>query len=217
MYRCRHGLPAETTTGYCKRHTADCFCGISGTDGSAAPTASCPTLRPRRGSDARAWRLLSGSGACCTRTSSPYSRLVFGELVGATSRRSGRHTALQTKSRASSGSRQLSGRRQQGAGGVQWHAGVIKGAARFMTAWHKEEEDTSRKRATKRAIKAKSSVESINEGAGAGQQRRSETAQEENKEKRRRVSRAARHVADWCLMLVHLRNTTAPPPDRWQR
>ncbi|CAN0164168.1 unnamed protein product [Pylaiella littoralis] len=33
--------------------------------------------------------------------------------------------------------------------GVPWYAGVVKGAARFMTAWHKEEE-ASRKRAGKR-------------------------------------------------------------------
>ena len=26
-------------------------------------------------------------------------------------------------------------------GGVQWHASVAKGAARFMAAWHKEKEE----------------------------------------------------------------------------
>ena len=31
-----------------------------------------------------------------------------------------------------------------------WHKGVLKGAETFMTAWHKEEEEASRRRATKR-------------------------------------------------------------------
>ena len=34
--------------------------------------------------------------------------------------------------------------------GAPWHKGVFKGAEKFMTAWHKEEEEASRRRATKR-------------------------------------------------------------------
>ena len=34
--------------------------------------------------------------------------------------------------------------------GAPWHKGVLKGAEKFMTAWHKEEEEASRRRATKR-------------------------------------------------------------------
>ena len=34
--------------------------------------------------------------------------------------------------------------------GAPWHKGVLKGAEKFMTAWHKEEEEASRLRATKR-------------------------------------------------------------------
>ena len=31
-----------------------------------------------------------------------------------------------------------------------WHKGVLQGAEKFMTSWHKEEEKASRRRATKR-------------------------------------------------------------------
>ena len=34
--------------------------------------------------------------------------------------------------------------------GAPWHKGVLQGAERFMTSWHKEEEEASRRRATKR-------------------------------------------------------------------
>ena len=34
--------------------------------------------------------------------------------------------------------------------GAPWHKGVLKGAEKFMTAWHEEEEEASRRRATKR-------------------------------------------------------------------
>ena len=34
--------------------------------------------------------------------------------------------------------------------GAPWHKGVLKGAEKFMTSWHKEEEEASRRRATKR-------------------------------------------------------------------
>ena len=33
---------------------------------------------------------------------------------------------------------------------VPWHKGVLKGAETFMNAWHKKEEEASRRRATKR-------------------------------------------------------------------
>lgn len=35
-------------------------------------------------------------------------------------------------------------------GGGPWHSGVLQGAERFMTSWHKDEEEASRKRAIKR-------------------------------------------------------------------
>ena len=34
--------------------------------------------------------------------------------------------------------------------GAPWHKGVLQGAEKFMTSWHKEEEDASRRRATRR-------------------------------------------------------------------
>ena len=34
--------------------------------------------------------------------------------------------------------------------GAPWHKGVLKGAEKFMTSWHKEEEEASLRRATKR-------------------------------------------------------------------
>ena len=34
--------------------------------------------------------------------------------------------------------------------GAPWHKGVLKGAEQFMTSWHKEEEEASRRHATKR-------------------------------------------------------------------
>ena len=35
--------------------------------------------------------------------------------------------------------------------GAPWHSkGVLKGAEKFMTSWHKEEEEASRRRAAKR-------------------------------------------------------------------
>ena len=34
--------------------------------------------------------------------------------------------------------------------GAPWHKGVLKGAEKLMTSWHKEEEEASRRRATKR-------------------------------------------------------------------
>ena len=33
--------------------------------------------------------------------------------------------------------------------GAPWHKGVLQGAEKFMTSWHKEEEEASRRRATK--------------------------------------------------------------------
>ena len=34
--------------------------------------------------------------------------------------------------------------------GAPWHKGVLQGAEKFMTSWHKEEEEASRRRATQR-------------------------------------------------------------------
>ena len=39
-------------------------------------------------------------------------------------------------------------------GGTSWHAGVVKGLGRYMTSWHKGEEEASRKRAIERDNKA---------------------------------------------------------------
>ena len=80
-------------------------------------------------------------------------------------------------------------------GEVQWHAGVAKGAATFMAAWHKEEARKSQGRATDRATKTKSGKDTTpRKGVGGGQQKRSETAREESK--REEMDRVARHVAD---------------------
>ena len=68
-----------------------------------------------------------------------------------TSRRSGLRTALRTTGGFFWASRHQVGRRQQkirGAG--SWHAGVVKGAAKFMETWHKYGEKERRKRKTKR-------------------------------------------------------------------
>ena len=37
--------------------------------------------------------------------------------------------------------------------GAPWHKGVFQGAEKFMTSWHKEEEEASRRRATKRGFR----------------------------------------------------------------
>ena len=34
--------------------------------------------------------------------------------------------------------------------GAPWHKGVLQGAEKFMASWHKEEEEASRRRASKR-------------------------------------------------------------------
>ena len=34
--------------------------------------------------------------------------------------------------------------------GAPWHKGVLQGAEKFLTSWHKEEEEASRRRAIKR-------------------------------------------------------------------
>ena len=34
--------------------------------------------------------------------------------------------------------------------GAPWHKGVLQGEEKFMACWHKEEEEASRRRATKR-------------------------------------------------------------------
>lgn len=78
-------------------------------------------------------------------------------------------------------------------GGASWHAGVVKGAERFMTTWHQDEEEASRQRATKRDNKTRSIEEAKTKGAGKGQ-RKDETAKEESK--RELADRVARHVAD---------------------
>ena len=77
-------------------------------------------------------------------------------------------------------------------GGVPWHLGVLQGAERFMTSWHKDEEEASRKRAIKRGDEPRSSIDTApTKGAGGG---RKETAREESK--REEADRVARHVAD---------------------
>ena len=78
-------------------------------------------------------------------------------------------------------------------GGVPWHAGVLQGAERFMTSWHKGEEEASLQRAIKRGESGpKNSLDTapIN-GTGGG---RKETAREESK--REEADRVVRYVAD---------------------
>ena len=81
-------------------------------------------------------------------------------------------------------------------GGVEWYAGVVTGAARFMASCHiEEEEGKTQDRATTRATKTKSGKEKARtKGAGRGQQKRSETALEESK--RKKADRVARLVED---------------------
>ncbi|CAM9279334.1 unnamed protein product [Pylaiella littoralis] len=90
--------------------------------------------------------------------------------------------------------------------GVPWYAGVVKGAARFMTAWHKEEKEASRKRAGKRTERelsttSKEKTEEEEEEKGEGEARGSKrrktrkdetTAAEESK--RELMERVARHM-----------------------
>eukprot|EP00752_Nemacystus_decipiens_P005558 g5029.t1 len=77
-------------------------------------------------------------------------------------------------------------------GGVPWHTGVLQGAERFMTAWHKDEE-ASLQCAIKRGDSGpeNSPVTAPINGAGGGGE---ETAQEESK--REEADRVARYVAD---------------------
>ena len=79
-------------------------------------------------------------------------------------------------------------------GGLPWHAGVLQGAERFMTSWHKSEEEASLQRAIKRGdSEPKNSLDtaSINRTVGGG---RKETAREESN--REEAGRVARYVAD---------------------
>ena len=79
-------------------------------------------------------------------------------------------------------------------GRLPWHAGVLQGAERFMTSWHKSEEEASLQRAIKRGDSGpKNSLDKapINETGGG----RKETAREESK--REEADRVVRHVVDW--------------------
>ena len=79
-------------------------------------------------------------------------------------------------------------------GGTSWYAGVAKGLGRYMTSWHKDEEEASRKRAIERDNKATKKIGTAKtSGAVAGKQG-GETAREESK--REEADRVARHVAD---------------------
>ena len=53
-------------------------------------------------------------------------------------------------------------------GGVPWQAGVLKGAERFMTSWHKGEEEASLQRAIKRGDSGPKSSLDTAEGNSAG-------------------------------------------------
>ena len=78
-------------------------------------------------------------------------------------------------------------------GGKPWQAGVLQGAERFMTSWHKSEEEASLQRAIKRGDSGpKHSLDKapINETGGG----RKETAREESK--REEADRVARYVVD---------------------
>lgn len=90
-------------------------------------------------------------------------------------------------------------------GGVPWHAGVVKGAERYMTSWHKGEEEASRKRATKRDTKTKSGIETAKtKGAGGRGATEEERDGAGRKRKRRGGSRRATRSG--------LTNVLPPPP-----
>ena len=77
--------------------------------------------------------------------------------------------------------------------GIPWHAGVLQGAERFMTSWHKDEEEASRQRATKRGGNGlKNSLDTTQTNWTEGG--RVETAQEECE--REEADRVARYVVD---------------------
>ena len=73
-------------------------------------------------------------------------------------------------------------------GGLPWHAGVLQGAERFMTSWHKSEGEASLQRAIKRGDnEPKNSLDKAQSTTGGG---RKETAREESK--REEADRVAR-------------------------
>ena len=79
-------------------------------------------------------------------------------------------------------------------GGRQWYQGVLQGAERFMTSWHKDEEEASRKRATKRDNDPRKNIETTNTNGTGGVRKKDESAREENK--REMADRVARYVPD---------------------
>ena len=76
---------------------------------------------------------------------------------------------------------------------MSWHAGVLQGAEKFMTSWHKEEEEVSRQRVIQRGDNepTNSLCKTLAHGTGGEWVG---TAWEESK--REEADRAARHVAD---------------------
>ena len=79
-------------------------------------------------------------------------------------------------------------------GGRQWYKGVLQGAERFMTSWHKEEEEASRKRATEREKERSNNKETPRTNGTGGVRKKGESAREGNK--REMADRVARYVPD---------------------
>ena len=52
--------------------------------------------------------------------------------------------------------------------GAPWHKGVLQGAEKSMTSWHKEEEEASRRRATKRDFRDFEPPTHLKVGVGNG-------------------------------------------------
>ena len=52
--------------------------------------------------------------------------------------------------------------------GAPWHKGVLQGAEKIMTSWHKEEAETSRRRGTKRDFRDLEPPTHLKAGVGNG-------------------------------------------------
>ena len=77
-------------------------------------------------------------------------------------------------------------------GGMPWHAGVLQGAERLMTSWHKDEEEASRQQAIKRGGNGpKNSPWTL----------RRPTGREDSGWKRRRKNASEKRPTAWRVML----------------
>lgn len=152
------------TTSCCGRYTTECFRESSDTSARRIHDGSFPPSQPCRGSDARAWRLLS-TGALARHP----DRLMSGEIVGGgeagqgypgaemTDERDGRpqesrvNARLYRRRAVRLGVPKINlGRRSEGEGANPWPAGVLQGVERLMAFSQRDEEEASRQRAIKR-------------------------------------------------------------------